>query len=245
MRARRRSTRALGRPCRAGEPVPLHNARMHTGIDPAALPPDRRYALLIGAIVPRPIAVVGTCAPDGSEANLAPFSFYAGVGSDPMCLMFCPANRADGREKDSLRHAKPREEGGSGEFTVGVATEPLIRRVVACAEELPADQSEFELASLTAIAGTKVRAPRFAESPITFECRTRQVIRTNPGKPSGGNIVLGEVVWIHADPALLDERLRIDQARLQAVGRMGGLEFARTADRFALPYGAAALTTSA
>jgi flavin reductase (DIM6/NTAB) family NADH-FMN oxidoreductase RutF len=216
---------------------------MHRGIDPAQIPPDRRYAIMIGTVVPRPIAVVGTCAVDGSEPNLAPFSFYAGVGSDPMCLLFCPANRPDGSEKDSLRHAKPREEGGSGEFTVGVATESLIRRVVACAEELPADRSEFDLSGLTPEAGTKVRAPRFAESPITFECRTRQVIRTNPGKASGGNIVIGEVVWIHADPALLDERLRIDPSKLQAVGRMGGLEFARTQDRFALPYGAAALTT--
>ena len=214
---------------------------MHRGIDPAELPADRRYALMIGTIVPRPIAVVGTCAPDGSEPNLAPFSFYAGVGSDPMCLLFCPANRPDGSEKDSLRHAKPRDEGGSGEFTVGVATEALVRRVVACAEELPPDRSEFDLAGLTPVPGIKVRAPRFAESPIAFECRTRQVIRTNPGKASGGNIVIGEVVWIHADPQLLDERLRVDPDQLQAVGRMGGLSFTRTRDRFDLPYGAKAL----
>jgi flavin reductase (DIM6/NTAB) family NADH-FMN oxidoreductase RutF len=214
---------------------------MHRGIDPATLPVDRRYALMIGAIVPRPIAVVGTCAPDGGEPNLAPFSFYAGVGSDPMCLLFCPANRSDGSEKDSLRHAKPREEGGSGEFTVSVATEAILRRVVACAEELPPARSEFEFAGLTAVAGTRVRAPRLAESPFTFECRTRQVIRTNPGRASGGNVVIGEVVWIHADAGVIDDRLRIDADRLQAVGRMGGLDYARTRDRLSLPWGAAAL----
>jgi flavin reductase (DIM6/NTAB) family NADH-FMN oxidoreductase RutF len=218
-----------------------HNAAMHQGIDPAALPVDRRYALMIGSIVPRPIAVVGTCAADGTEPNLAPFSFYAGAGSDPMCLLFCPANRPDGSEKDSLRHAKPVSEGGSGEFTVSVATEAIIRQVVACAEELPADQSEFALSGLTPVQGTRVRAPRPMESPISFECRTLQVIRTNPGKPSGGNIVIGEVVWIHADPAMLDERLRVSADRLQAVGRMGGMDYARTRDRFALPWGAAAL----
>jgi flavin reductase (DIM6/NTAB) family NADH-FMN oxidoreductase RutF len=112
---------------------------------------------------------------------------------------------------------------------------------VACAEELPPDRSEFDLSGLTPVSGTKVRAPRFAESPIAFECRTRQVIRTNPGKPSGGNIVIGEVVWIHADPALVDERLRVDPERLQAVGRMGGMDYTRTRDRFALPWGTAAL----
>ncbi len=214
---------------------------MHQGIDPASLPVDRRYALLIGSIVPRPIAVVGTCAPDGSEPNLAPFSFYAGAGSDPMCLLFCPANRPDGSEKDSLRHAKPRAEGGSGEFTVSVATEPIIRQVVACAEELRPDASEFDLSGLTPVRGTTVRAPRVAESPITFECRTLQVIRTNPGRPSGGNVVLGQVVWIHAEPALIDDRFRVDPDRLLAVGRMGGMDYARTRDRFALPWGAAAL----
>ena len=214
---------------------------MHQGIDPASLPVDRRYALLIGSIVPRPIAVVGTCAPDGSEPNLAPFSFYAGAGSDPMCLLFCPANRPDGSEKDSLRHAKPRAEGGSGEFTVSVATEPIIRQVVACAEELRPDASEFDLSGLTPVRGTTVRAPRVAESPITFECRTLQVIRTNPGRPSGGNVVLGQVVWIHAEPALIDDRFRVDPDRLLAVGRMGGMDYAHTRDRFALPWGAAAL----
>ena len=216
---------------------------MHKGIDPAELPVDRRYALMIGSIVPRPIAVVGSCAPDGSEPNLAPFSFYAGAGSDPMCLLFCPANRPDGSEKDSLRHAKPRAEGGAGEFTVAVATESLIRQVVSCAEELRPGESEFDLSGLKPVPGTKVRAPRVAESPIAFECRTLQVIRTNPGRPSGGNIVIGEVVWIHADPALIDERLRIDPDRLQAVGRMGGMDYARTRDRFALPWGAAALAS--
>lgn len=218
-----------------------HNVAMHTGIDPLLLPPDRRYALLIGSIVPRPIAVVGTCAPDGSQPNLAPFSFYAGVGTNPMSLLFCPANHSDGREKDSLRHAKPASEGGCGDFTVSVATESILRRVVACAEDLPPDASEFDLSGLTPIAGTRVRAPRVAESPITFECRTLQVIRTNPGQPGGGNVVLGEVVWMHVDPSVTDERLRVHADRLLAVGRMGGYRYCATRDGFDVPPGVAAL----
>jgi flavin reductase (DIM6/NTAB) family NADH-FMN oxidoreductase RutF len=213
----------------------------HLSIDPATLPPDRRYALMIGSIVPRPIAVVGTCRADGSEANLAPFSFFAGVGSDPMCLLFCPANRADGSEKDSLRHAKPVAEGGCGAFTVSVATESILRQVVACAEELPPERSEFELSGLTPVPSLQVRPPRVLESPIAFECRTLQVIRTNPGRPSGGNIVLGEVVWIHADASVVDDRLRVQADAVKAVGRMGGLDYVRTAERFELPWGAAAM----
>jgi len=214
---------------------------MHQGIDPEALPTDRRYALMIGAIVPRPIAVVGTCAPDGSRPNLAPFSFYAGVGSDPMCLMFCPANRPDGGEKDSLRNAKPVTEGGSGEFTVSVATEPLIRRIAACAEDLPPEASEFDLSGLTPAPSVKIRAPRPLECPVTFECRTLHVIRTAPGRRGGGNVVLGQVVWIHADPDVVDERLHVHADRLRAVGRMGGMSYVRTGDRFEVPSGKDAL----
>jgi flavin reductase (DIM6/NTAB) family NADH-FMN oxidoreductase RutF len=155
--------------------------------------------------------------------------------------MFCPAHRPDGGEKDSLRNAKPVAEGGSGEFTVSVATEPLIRRIAACAEDLPPEESEFELAGLTPAASVKIRAPRPLECPITFECTTLQVIRTAPGRRGGGNVVLGQVVWIHADPSVLDERLHVHADRLQAVGRMGGIAYTRTRDRFDLPSGRAAI----
>ena len=71
--------------------------------DPALLTPADRYKLLIGSIVPRPIAFVSTISPDG-RANLAPFSFFNGVCGTPMTLLFCPSNKADGSEKDTLRN---------------------------------------------------------------------------------------------------------------------------------------------
>ena len=87
-----------------------------------------------------------------------------------------------------------------------------------------------------------VAPPRVAESPVAFECRTLQVVRTNPGAPGGGNLVLGEVVFIHVDDALLDEAWHVDPDKLRAIGRMGGPEYCRTRDRFALPRGRAALS---
>src|ERR1051325_3658365 len=97
-------------------------------IDPAKIALENRYKLLIGCIVPRPIAFVSTISPDG-RLNLAPFSFFNGVGSDPMTLLFCPANKPDGSEKDSLRNAKPIAEGGLGEFVVNLASEPYATKV--------------------------------------------------------------------------------------------------------------------
>jgi flavin reductase (DIM6/NTAB) family NADH-FMN oxidoreductase RutF len=210
-------------------------------IDPASLSIRDRYKLLIGGIVPRPIAFVSTVSPDGRSVNLAPFSFFNGVGSNPMMLLFCPANNADGSEKDTLRNCKPVAEGGAGEFVVNAAVDSYARRVAGAAEPLPYGQSEFDLVGLTPEPSVRVRPPRVRESPLAFECRTVQVIRTNPGVASGGNIVMGEVLHVHVRDDLVNERLHIDAARLDAIGRMGGIEYARTRDRFQMPMGREAL----
>ncbi len=209
-------------------------------LDPEKLSPQDRYKLLIGAIVPRPIAFVSTVSPEG-KLNLAPFSFFAGVGSDPMTLLFCPANKADGSEKDSLRNAKPVSEGGVGEFVVNVVSESFERQMAAAAEPLAYGDSEFDFVGLTAVASVVVRPPRVGESPVSFECRTLRVIRTNPGVAAGGNIVLGQVVHVYVRDGAINERFHVDPAVLKAIGRMGGVGYCRTGDRFEMPMGAAAL----
>lgn len=209
-------------------------------LDPADLAPADRYKLLIGCIVPRPIALVSTVSPDG-RPNLAPFSFFNGIGSDPMALLFCPANKADGSMKDSLRNALPVADGGVGEFVVNVATEEYARRVAAAAEPLEYGESEFALSGLTPGQAERVRPPLVIESPVSFECRTLQVVRLNPGVPAAGNVVIGEVVYIHLAEGLINERYHVDPARLAAIGRMGGLGYTRTRDRFEMPMGRRAL----
>jgi flavin reductase (DIM6/NTAB) family NADH-FMN oxidoreductase RutF len=192
--------------------------------------------------VPRPIAFVSTISADGTTLNLAPFSFFNGVGSNPMTLLFCPANKADGTEKDTLRNCKPRDEGGTGQFVVNAATETIAREVAAASENLPYGESEFELTGLTPAPSVKVKPPRVLQSPLAFECETVQVVRTNPGAAAGGNIVVGSVVHVFVRDDLINERFHIDQGRLQAVGRMGGLGYTRTRDRFELPMSREAMT---
>jgi flavin reductase (DIM6/NTAB) family NADH-FMN oxidoreductase RutF len=211
-------------------------------IAPDQLPPRDRYKLLIGCVVPRPIAFVSTISADG-RPNLAPFSFFAGVGSNPMTVLFCPANLPDGSEKDSLRNAKPVAEGGTGQFVVNAAVDRYARQVAGAAESLPFGESEFDLVGLTPQPSMSVRPPRVGESPWSFECETLQVIRTNPGAPAAGNIVIGRVVHVHLDDAIVNERLHIDPSALDAIGRMGGITYARTRDRFDLPMGREALGT--
>jgi len=210
--------------------------------NPAELSQQDRYKLMIGAIVPRPIAFVSTCDAQG-RANIAPFSFFAGVGSNPMTLLFCPANTPEGTEKDTLRNCKLAADGGLGEFVVNTVSAAYARQMAACAEPLAFGESEFAFAGLTTAASAVVRPPRLAEARVSFECRTLQVVRTNPGQPGGGNIVIGEVVHVHAGDGVVNERLHVDPAALDAIGRMGGMAYCTTRDRFEMPMGKAALAT--
>lgn len=209
-------------------------------IDPQTLPPRDRYKLLIGCIVPRPIAWVSTVSPAGVR-NLAPFSFFNGVGSNPMTIIICPANNSAGQEKDTLRNCKPRGEGGTGQFVICGASEHLAREMAATSADLPPDQSEWELVDLEPTPSAKVAPPRVARSPWAFECETLSVVRTNPGAPAGGNVVIGQVVHVHLDDAIVNDRLHIDPASLRAIGRMGGLGYCTTRQRFEMPMGPGAL----
>ncbi|MEQ8850671.1 MAG: flavin reductase family protein [Phycisphaerales bacterium] len=208
-------------------------------LDPERLSTAERYKLLIGGVVPRPIAFVSTVSPDG-RANLAPFSFFNAVSSTPMTLMFCPANDANGGLKDSLLNASPPPV-GVGSFVVNVATEEYARQVAAAAEPLEHGDSEFELTGLTPIESVAVEPPRVAESPLSFECLTTEVIRLAPDIPAGGNIVLGRVVRVHLREDLVNDRLHVDPERLAAIGRMGGRTYCSTRQRFDLPVGRPAL----
>jgi len=208
-------------------------------IDPAQLEISDRYKLLIGSIVPRPIAFVSTLSASG-HANLAPFSFFNGVGSNPMLIAFSCANKPDGTDKDTLRNIDP-EVGGIGEFVVNIVSDAMGPRMAACAEELPHGESEWDLSGLAQTPSRLVRPARVAVSPVSLECRLWKLIRTNPGAPAGGSLIMGEVIWVHASDAVIDARYRIDAAKLDALGRMGGPTYARTRERIDIPVGRRAL----
>lgn len=207
--------------------------------DVSQLEASNRYKLLIGSVVPRPIALVSTRSEDGRD-NLAPFSFFAGVGSHPMTVLFCPSNKPDGTEKDSFRNAKPRAEGGTGQFVVNWAVESYARRVAAAAEPLAFGESEFDLVGLTPAPSRVVTPPRVAESPVAMECETIHVFRTNPGAPAAGNVVIGRVVRVFIRDDLVNDRFHVDAAQLAAIGRMGGFDYTRTRERFSMRPGRAA-----
>jgi flavin reductase (DIM6/NTAB) family NADH-FMN oxidoreductase RutF len=203
-------------------------ARMRT-VDPAAYGVMDTYRLMVGLIVPRPVALVSTVDSDGVP-NLAPFSFFNGVGSNPPTVMFCPTHRAGAEHrKDTLRNVEQ-----TGEFVINVVSAALAEAANITAAEVGPEIDEFELSGLTAIPSEVVRPPRVAESPGHFECKLLQIIHTRKDPaPGAGVIVLGEIVRLHVD-AEIEHNFRVDPDKLDAVGRMAGNTWAHTRDRFDL-----------
>lgn len=200
-------------------------------LDPAEQPARQIYKIMTGIIVPRPVALVSTVDRNG-VANVAPFSFFCGVGSAPPTLLFCPALRAlegvgTAPRKDTLRNVEE-----TGEFVVNVVSDAMAEAANATAAEVPPEVDEFELAALTAAPSLVVKPPRVAESPAQMECKLMQVLYTSR-KPGGGVIVLGEIVRFHVRADLVHD-FRVDPAGLDAVGRMAGNTWVRTRDRMEL-----------
>ena len=199
--------------------------------DPAQHAQREIYKLMTGIIVPRPIALVSTVDAAGNS-NLAPFSFFAGVGSAPPTVLFCPALRPGGSDhagarKDTLRNVEE-----TREFVINVVNEAIAAQTNTTAAEVGPEVDEFKLSGLTPLPSEMVRAPRVAESPAQMECKLLQVIYTGD-KPASGVVVLGEVVRFHVREDLVED-FRVDPAALDAVGRMAGNTWVRTRDRIEL-----------
>jgi len=200
-------------------------------INPADQSVLESYKLMTGLIVPRPVALVSTVDKDG-VANVAPFSFFSGVGANPPTVLFCPSlrssrsDRADDR-KDTLRNVEQ-----TGEFVINIVSSSIAAAANLAAAEVGPEVDEFLLAGLTAIPSDVVKAPRVAESPAQFECKLLQIVFTGQGS-GAGVVVLGEIVRFHIHPDL-ESNFRIDPARLDAVGRMAGNTWVRTHERFEL-----------
>jgi flavin reductase (DIM6/NTAB) family NADH-FMN oxidoreductase RutF len=183
---------------------------------------------MVRLITPRPIAWVSTLSADGI-ANLAPFSFFNGVGANPPTIMFCPANKRDGTPKDTLANIQQ-----SGQFVVNLVTESVAQAMNLTAAEWEPDIDEFEMARIGRTESKYVSPPRVADSAAAFECQLHQAIQLGTG-PGGANLIIGRIVSMHVADALFDDDGTFDAARLDTIGRMGGDDYVRTGDRFSVP----------
>jgi flavin reductase (DIM6/NTAB) family NADH-FMN oxidoreductase RutF len=196
-------------------------------VDPQSAKHQDIYKLMIGSIVPRPIALVSSVSHDGI-LNLAPFSFFTGISSKPPLVCFCPGPRSErGPRKDTLVNISRTKE-----FVVNIVSEEIAEAMNLTSGEYPPETDEFSVAGLTPVSSDLVKPPRVAESPVSMECRLRLAIEFSE-EPGGGNLVVGEIQRFHVDERIVSENLRIDPDKLRAIGRMGGpTGYTRTRDRF-------------
>ncbi|HEX8980011.1 MAG TPA: flavin reductase family protein [Parasulfuritortus sp.] len=192
-------------------------------IDPAQHSVADNYKLLTNLVVPRPIAWVTSQGPDG-VVNLAPFSFFNAVGSDPLYVLFSVGLNDAGEAKDTARNVR-----ASGEFVVNLVTEELFDAMNLSAADFPPGLSELEAAGLHAAPSARVKVPRVAESQASMECRlhSEQALGEN-------TLFIGEVVMFHVADQLIGPNLHVNG--FAPIGRLGSPSvYCRTTDRFDVP----------
>jgi flavin reductase (DIM6/NTAB) family NADH-FMN oxidoreductase RutF len=168
------------------------------------------------AVGPRPIALVSSINREG-QVNLSPFSFFNLFSSNPPILVFSPARRVrDNSTKDTLNNVLQ-----VPEVVIHAVSHAMVEQTSLASTEYPTGVNEFVKAGFTEIASSHVAPPRVAEAPVALECRVNDVVALGDG-PGAGNLVICEVLAIHIDSRVLDEDGRLDQDRLDLVGRLGG-----------------------
>lgn len=200
-------------------------------IDFAEASSETIYRILIGSVLPRPIAWVSTTDSNG-VFNLAPFSFFTVASANPPVLCFSPGMKqviVDGVKttvpKDTLRNVRETKE-----FVVNIVSHSIAEKMNLTSGEFPPDVSEFAQAGLTPVKSSLVKAPRVGESLINFECELHQIVEF--GQHAGaGSLVLGRIKCVHIDDAVYTGG-HIDLDVLQPIGRLGGYQYCTVRDQF-------------
>jgi flavin reductase (DIM6/NTAB) family NADH-FMN oxidoreductase RutF len=194
--------------------------------DLAEIPTQDAYKLLVSTVVPRPIALATTVDLEG-RVNAAPFSFFNAVSSVPPVVVLGISGGPYGIDgyKDTERNIRDTQE-----FVVNLVDEALAERMNICAIDFPNEVRELEMAGLTPLPSAGVRAPRIAQSPVSFECKRITGLSLGPRSV----LEVGRVIHIHIRDDLVDpERYYVHTEKMGLVGRMHGRGwYARTSDLF-------------
>jgi flavin reductase (DIM6/NTAB) family NADH-FMN oxidoreductase RutF len=191
-----------------------------------AMPPMDRYKLLLATVLPRPIAWITTKDRNG-VVNAAPFSFFNVFGSDPATVGVGIGSRGPGEPKDTRANIR-----ATDQFVVNLVPFALAEQMRVTSIAFPKHVEEPSQAGLTLTASERVAVPRILNAPVSMECTFMQEVVLG-----SFSLVLGRILLLHvADEAILDpERLHIDAAKLDLIGRMEGGWYTRTTERFELP----------
>jgi flavin reductase (DIM6/NTAB) family NADH-FMN oxidoreductase RutF len=195
-------------------------------LDFAALTPSERYKLLIGLVIPRPIAWISTMSEAGVP-NCAPFSFFNVFSEAPPLCMVSFNARTDGHIKHTLKNIRR-----SGEFVVNLVDEATANAMHISSYEFPEQESEFEQAGLTPVPARLVAQPRIEQAAAALECRVERRLQWGTGR----EIVIGEILLVHARDGIIDpQSKRVSETGYRPIGRLYANRYCTTRQRFDLP----------
>lgn len=202
---------------------------MTTTFDPRSLKAPEIYQLLTRVVAPRPIALVSSLSRDG-VGNLAPFSYFNLGGANPPSCVFCPTTTRDTHKKDTLRNIEE-----TGEYTISVVTHAMAERVNQTSWPYAPEIDEFDVVGFGRAPSVRVKPPAVAESPVRLELKLHTIVQHGAG-PLSSNYVIGEILLMHVDDAVLTDGLP-DNTKIDAISRLGAEWYGRTrpSDLFALP----------
>ncbi len=184
-------------------------------IDTALVTPAESIQYLQNAVAPRPIALVSTMDREGN-VNLSPFSFFNVFSSNPPILVFSPSRRVrDTTTKHTLENIEELRE-----CVINTVSYDIVHQSSLSSTEYGRGVNEFKKAGFTEIPSVKVKPPRVKESKASFECKVNDLIYLGEGG-GAGTLVVCEVLMIHVEESVLNERGQIDTRKIDLVGRMG------------------------
>jgi flavin reductase (DIM6/NTAB) family NADH-FMN oxidoreductase RutF len=195
-------------------------------IDPKDIPTAKLHGYLLGAVAPRPIAFASTVDAEGNP-NLSPYSFFNVFSANPPIMIFSPARRVrDNTTKHTLENAI-----ATKEVVINVVNHAIVQQMSLSSTEYGEGVNEFEKAGLTMLPSDKVKPFRVAESPVQFECKVNEIISLG-NEGGAGNLIICEVVKLHINEAILNDRGMIDHYKIDLVARAGGSFYSRARDGF-------------
>ncbi|MFZ6052956.1 flavin reductase family protein [Halocola ammonii] len=190
-------------------------------VDPKELETPKLHGLLLGSVGPRPIAFASTVDEQG-RPNLAPFSFFNVFSANPPIAIFSPARRGrDNTTKHTYENVKK-----VPEVVINVVNYDMVQQMSLASTDYPEGVSEFIKAGFTPIESEVVKPLRVKESPVQLECKVIEVKELGDGG-GAGNLVICEVVRMHINEDVLDADGKIDQTKIDLVGRNGGNYYTR------------------
>lgn len=195
--------------------------------NPEELDKSAAYKLLTGTIIPRPIGWISTIDENGNN-NLAPFSYFNMVSSDPPCVMFS-TRRDNNQNKDTLNNVLI-----TNEFVVNLVTVDIVEKMNTTSASVPPDIDEFELAKLTPIDSVMVKPKRVKESLVHFECEKIHHYFIDNDSNGGACVVIGKIKIIHIDDTILLENNYINLEKYKPVARLAGSNYGTLGEIFSI-----------